>query len=70
MAAKAKEKDKDEARAQGYQRGLDGKSSAAGITQGWTDDKGSGPARTEGFIEGKKKRARNQEAEKTARGKK
>jgi hypothetical protein len=62
--------DKDEARAQGFKRGLDGKTSAAGITEGWKDDHGSGPARTEGFIEGKKKRARIQEAEKQARGKK
>ena len=62
--------DKDEARAQGFKRGLEGKTSAAGITEGWKDDRTSGPARTEGFIEGKKKRARNQEAEKLARGRK
>ena len=56
--------DKDEARAAGFKRGLEGKGSAAGITEGWQDDKHSGPARTEGFIEGKKKRARQAEAAK------
>jgi len=60
--------DKDEARAAGFKRGLDGKGSAAGITEGWQDDKHSGPARTEGYIEGKKKRART-EAEAVKRGK-
>jgi hypothetical protein len=51
---------KDEARAAGFKRGLEGKGSAAGITEGWQDDKVSGPARTEGYIEGKKKRARSE----------
>ena len=55
--------DKDEARAEGFKRGVDGKTGSAGITQGWHDDKVSGPARTEGFIEGKRKRARTQAAE-------
>jgi hypothetical protein len=55
--------DNDEARAAGFKRGLDGKKTAAGLTQGWHDDKVSGPIRTEGFIEGKRKRARNQAAE-------
>lgn len=60
--------DKDEARAAGFKRGLEGKGSAAGITEGWQDDKHSGPARTEGYIEGKKKRARSEaEAAKKAR---
>jgi hypothetical protein len=62
---------KDEARAAGFKRGLDGKGSAAGITEGWQDDKHSGPARTEGYIEGKKKRARTEaEAVKRAKGQK
>ena len=52
--------DKDVVRAEGFKRGLEGKSSAAGITQGWHDDKVSGPARTEGYIEGKRKRVREQ----------
>ena len=63
--------DKDEARAAGFKRGLDGKGSAAGITEGWQDDKHSGPARTEGYIEGKKTRARTQaEAEKKEKARK
>ena len=62
---------KDEARAAGFKRGLEGKSSAAGITEGWQDDKVSGPARTEGYIEGKKKRSRSQaEAAKRAKDEK
>jgi hypothetical protein len=62
---------KDEARAAGFKRGLEGKSSAAGITEGWQDDKVSGPARTEGYIEGKKKRSRSQaEAAKREKDKK
>ena len=52
-------KDKDQARAEGFQRGLDGKSDAAGFTQGWSDDKETGPARTEGWVAGKRKRAQN-----------
>jgi hypothetical protein len=50
-------KDKDEARAEGFKRGLDGKRDAAGLTQGWTDDKVSGVARSEGWVAGKRKRA-------------
>jgi hypothetical protein len=53
-------KDKDEARAEGFKRGLAGKSDAAGLTQGWTDDKVSGVARSEGWVAGKRKRARAQ----------
>jgi hypothetical protein len=45
------------ARAEGFKRGLKGKSDAAGLTQGWTDDKESGVARTEGWIAGKRKRS-------------
>jgi hypothetical protein len=49
-------KDKDEARAEGFKRGLNGKRDAAGITEGWTDDKDSGAARSEGWVAGKRKR--------------
>jgi hypothetical protein len=62
-------KDKDEAKAEGFKRGLAGKKGNAGMTQGWSDDKAAGTARTEGYMEGKRKRLRN-EAEKTAKGKK
>ena len=53
-------KDKDEARAEGYKRGLKGKRDAAGLMQGWTDDKESGVARTEGWVLGKRKRSQNE----------
>jgi hypothetical protein len=62
-------KDADEARAEGFKRGLDGKVDASGMTQGWTDDKAAGTARNEGFVEGKRKRSRI-EAAKRAREKK
>jgi hypothetical protein len=62
-------KKNDDARAQGYKRGLDGKNDAQGLTQGWTDDKESGAARNLGYVEGKKKRSRN-EADANARNKK
>ena len=59
------------ARAAGFKRGLKGKGDAAGVTQGWTDDKASGIARTEGWVAGKRKRAQLEaEAEKKARAKK
>ena len=59
------------ARAQGFKRGLQGKRDAAGVTQGWTDDKASGIARTEGWVAGKRKRSQIEaEAEKAARAKK
>ena len=45
------------ARDEGFARGLKGKKDAAGVTQGWTDDKESGVARTEGWIAGKRKRS-------------
>ena len=48
------------ARDEGFNRGLKGKKDAAGLTQGWTDDKESGVARTEGWIAGKRKRAQNE----------
>jgi hypothetical protein len=50
-------KDKDEARAEGFKRGLAGKNDAAGLTQGWTDDKVSGVARSEGWVAGRRKRS-------------
>jgi hypothetical protein len=64
-------KDKDEARAEGFKRGLKGKTDAAGMMQGWTDDKVSGVARSEGWVMGKRKRAQNEaEAVRKAKGKK
>jgi hypothetical protein len=63
-----KEKD-DSARAQGFKRGLKGKRDAAGVTEGWTDDKTSGVARTEGWVSGKRKKSQLEaEAAKKARG--
>jgi len=56
----------DDARAEGFKRGLKGKGDAAGLMQGWTDDKVSGVARTEGWVAGKRKRAQIAEAEKKA----
>jgi len=62
-------KNKDDAKAEGFERGLKGKVGTAGLTEGWSDDKAAGTARTQGYMEGKRKRSRI-EAEKTARGKK
>ena len=59
-------KNKDEARAEGLKRGLAGKTSAAGITQGWTDDKAANIARSEGWVDGKRKRLRTQAAERAS----
>ncbi len=53
-------KDKDEARAEGFERGLKGKKDSSGLMQGWTDDKVSGVARTEGWVAGKRKRSQNE----------
>jgi len=50
-------KDKDEAKAEGFKRGLAGKTGTAGVTQGWSDDKAAGNARTEGYMAGKRKRS-------------
>jgi hypothetical protein len=61
-------KDKDEAKAEGFKRGLAGKVGSAGLTQGWTDDKVATTARTQGYIEGKRKHLRNEAA--SARDKK
>jgi hypothetical protein len=64
-------KDKDEARAEGFKRGLKGKNFAAGVTEGWTDDKESGVARTEGWVAGKRKRLQDEaEDARKARAKK
>jgi hypothetical protein len=64
-------KDKDDARAEGFKRGLKGKRDAAGVTQGWTDDKASGVARSEGWVAGKRKRSQLEaEAERKPRVKK
>ena len=63
-------KDKDEARAEGFKRGLDGKGDAAGITQGWTDDKASGVARSEGWVAGKRKRSQLETEAKKVKAKK
>ena len=64
-------KDKDDARAEGFKRGLAGKRDAAGLTQGWTDDKVSGVARSEGWMAGKRKRSQTQaEAAREAKAKK
>ncbi len=61
-------KNREDARAEGFKRGLAGKNDAAGVTEGWTDDKAAGTARNQGYVEGKRKRSRN-EAEKRARDK-
>jgi len=59
------------ARDQGFTRGLKGKRDAVGVLQGWTDDKASGLARTEGWVAGKRKRAQlAAEAVKKAKAKK
>jgi hypothetical protein len=55
-------KNKDEARAEGHKRGLAGKTNAAGVTQGWTDDEAANVARSEGWVDGKRKRSRIQAA--------
>jgi hypothetical protein len=50
-------KSKEDAKAEGYKRGLEGKVGTAGLTQGWSDDKAAGLARSDGYMEGKRKRA-------------
>ena len=63
-------KDKDDARAEGFKRGLKGKRDAAGLTEGWTDDKAAGVARSEGWMAGKRKRSQIQaETDRKAKGK-
>ena len=51
-------KNKDDAKAEGFKRGLQGKAGTTGMMQGWTDDKAAGEARTQGYAEGKRKRSR------------
>jgi hypothetical protein len=63
-------KKQEKARAQGFKRGLKGKKDAAGMTEGWTDDKDSSLARNEGWVSGKRKRSRNEAEKKAASGKK
>jgi hypothetical protein len=62
-------KNKDDARAEGFKRGLEGKVGTTGMMEGWTDDKAAGTARVAGYAEGKRKRRRNA-AEKRSRDKK
>jgi hypothetical protein len=63
-------KNKDDAKAEGFKRGLQGKTGSAGMAQGWTDDRAAGEARTEGYAEGKRKRSRLKAEETRAKGKK
>ena len=63
-------KKQDDARAQGFKRGLKGKTDAQGMTQGWTDDKESSLARNEGWLAGKRKRSQLEAADAKAKGKK
>lgn len=51
-------KKKEDAQAEGYQRGLKGKQGTTGPFEGWTDDKAAGEARTQGYSEGKRQRQR------------
>ena len=51
-------KKSDDARTQGFKRGLGGKAQAAGVLEGWTDDKESGIARNEGYVAGGRERLR------------
>ena len=53
-------KTKDVAKAEGFKRGLAGKVGTAGMIQAWNDDEAAATARTQGYMEGKRKRARNQ----------
>ncbi len=60
-------KNKDEAKAEGFERGLEGKTGTSGMTQGWTDDKAAGEARTQGYLLGKRKRSSQLAAAKRAK---
>jgi hypothetical protein len=62
-------KNKDDAKAEGFKRGLQGKQGTTGMTQGWTDDKAAGEARTQGYADGRRKRSQL-EAEKRVSDKK
>jgi hypothetical protein len=59
-------KNKDKAKAEGFARGLKGKAGPAGMTEAWTDDKAASTARTQGYMEGKRKRMQV-EAEKASK---
>jgi hypothetical protein len=59
-------KNKDKAKAEGFARGLKGKTGPAGLTEAWTDDKAASTARTQGYMDGKRKRSQV-EAEKAAK---
>jgi hypothetical protein len=59
-------KNKDAAKSEGHDRGLNKKPGSSGITQGWNDDKAARDARREGFEQGKRERARI-DAEKKSR---
>jgi hypothetical protein len=63
-------KNKDDARAEGFKRGLKGKKDSAAMTQGWTDDKDASLARNEGWVAGKRKRSQVEAADTKAKGKK
>ena len=62
-------KNKDDARAEGFKRGLKGKKDSAAMTQGWTDDKEASLARNEGWVAGKRKRSKNEAETKAAKDK-
>ena len=63
-------KKQENARAQGFKRGLKGKRDSAGLTEGWTDDKDSSVARNEGWVSGKRKRSQLQAEKEAAKKKK
>lgn len=62
-------KSKEDAKAEGFKRGLAGKVGTSGLIQAWNDDEAASTARTQGYMEGKRKRSRIN-AEKTAEDKK
>lgn len=51
-------KKKEDARAEGFKRGLRGKAHAAGLFEGWTDDKEASTARNAGYVAGGRERLR------------
>jgi hypothetical protein len=53
-------KNNKKAHAQGFARGLKGKNDAAGMIQGWSDDKDASLARNEGFAQGNRQRESDQ----------
>ena len=62
-------KSKTDAQAEGFKRGLKGKDGTAGLMQGWRDDAAAGAARTQGYIEGKRQRSRDEAAKRAKRTK-